>query len=188
MSQFPTRSPSPHAAAVADEVSILWAVVRTGVNREKSVRAELERRSIECRVPLVNEKRCARIRRARPLFPQVVFARAPRSGSERISLLAVPGVVDLEPEPVEDLELRFLLELCRRTAVGRRLASSQVATGATLLAGGLFRHLRVQQEGVDYEILLSPLGRGHLCIPAIVFDACRARLLRTGETVHQCVS
>jgi transcription antitermination factor NusG len=104
LSQFPEAG---------DEVSVpKWYAVYTSANQEKRVVRELERRSVECYLPLYGSVRRWKDRRVRlelPLFPGYVFVRV--ALRERFRVLQIPGVARLvgfdghpAPVPNEDID------------------------------------------------------------------------------------
>ena len=71
-----------------------WYAAYTSANHEKKVAAELERRSVECFLPLYDSMRRWKDRRVKlqmPLFPGYIFVHF--SLQERLRVLQVPGVV-----------------------------------------------------------------------------------------------
>jgi transcription antitermination factor NusG len=73
-----------------------WYVAYTCANHEKRVAQQLERRSVECFLPLYGSVRRWQDRRVRlelPLFPGYVFTRL--ALCDRLQVLEVPGVVRL---------------------------------------------------------------------------------------------
>jgi len=89
-----------------------WYAAYTRANHEKGVTQQLERRSVECFLPLYESMRRWKDRRVRlqlPLFPGYVFVRL--ALCDRLQVLEIPGVVRLvgfdghpTPLPVEDIE------------------------------------------------------------------------------------
>jgi transcription antitermination factor NusG len=90
----PAISPGPSETDVL--ASVHWYAAYTSANRERRVAAELERRSIECFLPLYSSVRRWKDRRVkleRPLFPGYVFVHF--ALQHRLSVLQVPGVARL---------------------------------------------------------------------------------------------
>jgi transcription antitermination factor NusG len=89
-----------------------WYAAYTCANHEKHVTQQLERRSLECFLPLYESVRRWKDRRVRlelPLFPGYVFVRL--ALRDRLQVLQIPGVARLvgfgghpTPLPVEDIE------------------------------------------------------------------------------------
>src|ERR1700730_3974219 len=89
-----------------------WYAAYTCANHEKGVAQQLERRSVECFLPLCESVRRWKDRRVRlrlPLFPGYLFVRL--ALRDRLQVLEIPGVVRLvgfdgypTPLPVEDIE------------------------------------------------------------------------------------
>jgi len=89
-----------------------WYAAYTCANHEKGVAQQLERRSVECFLPLYESVRRWKDRRVRlqlPLFPGYVFVRL--ALRDRLQVLEIPSVVRLvgfdghpTPLPVEDIE------------------------------------------------------------------------------------
>jgi transcription antitermination factor NusG len=89
-----------------------WYAAYTCANHEKGVTQQLERRSVECFLPLYESVRRWKDRRVRlqlPLFPGYVFVRL--ALRDRLQVLEIPSVVRLvgfnghpTPLPVEDIE------------------------------------------------------------------------------------
>jgi len=89
-----------------------WYAVYTCANHEKSVAERIDRRSIECFLPLYESARRWKDRRVRlelPLFPGYIFVRL--ALIERLKVLEIPGVVRLvgfdghpTPLPMEDID------------------------------------------------------------------------------------
>jgi transcription antitermination factor NusG len=89
-----------------------WYAAYTCANHEKSATRQLERRSVECFLPLYRSVRRWKDRRVRlelPLFPGYVFVRL--ALRDRLRVLEIPGVVRLvgfdghpSPLPFEDIE------------------------------------------------------------------------------------
>ncbi len=102
-----------------------WYAAYTFANHEKGVVQQLERRSVECFLPLYESVRRWKDRRVRlqlPLFPGYVFVRL--ALCDRLQVLEVPSVVRLvgfdrrpTPLPVEEIET---IRTCR--ARGRLMA------------------------------------------------------------------
>ena len=89
-----------------------WYAVYTCANHEKRVAQQLERRSMECFLPLYQSLRRWQDRRVRlelPLFPGYVFIRL--ALCNRLQVLEIPGVVRLvgfsrpTPLPAKDIEM-----------------------------------------------------------------------------------
>lgn len=117
---------SPFAAALAQTEPTLpmfaqspveysephWYAAYTCANHEKRVALQLERRSLECFLPLYESVRRWKDRRVRlelPLFPGYVFVQL--ALRDRLKVLEIPGVARLvgfdghpTPVPVEDIE------------------------------------------------------------------------------------
>src|SRR5271157_5605311 len=73
-----------------------WYAAYTCANHEKRVALQLERRSLECFLPLYESVRRWKDRRVRlelPLFPGYVFVRL--ALRDRLQVLQVPGVARL---------------------------------------------------------------------------------------------
>ena len=88
----PAISPGPSEPDVL--ASVHWYAAYTSANRERRVAAELERRSIECFLPLYSSVRRWKDRRVklqRPLFPGYVFVHFLLQ--DRLRVLQIPGVV-----------------------------------------------------------------------------------------------
>jgi transcription antitermination factor NusG len=89
-----------------------WYAAYTCANHEKRVAQQVERRSLECFLPLYESVRRWKDRRVRlelPLFPGYVFVRL--ALRDRLQVLEIPGVARLvgfnghpAPVPVEDIE------------------------------------------------------------------------------------
>jgi transcription antitermination factor NusG len=89
-----------------------WYAAYTCANHEKGVAQQLERRSVECFLPLYESVRRWKDRRVRlrlPLFPGYVFVRF--ALRDRLRALQIPGVAKLvgfdghpAPVPNEDIE------------------------------------------------------------------------------------
>ena len=89
-----------------------WYAAYTCANHEKGVTQQLERRSVECFLPLYESVRRWKDRRVRlqlPLFPGYVFVRL--ALRDRLKVLEIPSVVRLvgfdrhpTPLPVEEIE------------------------------------------------------------------------------------
>jgi len=89
-----------------------WYAAYTCANHEKGVTQQLERRSVECFLPLYESVRRWKDRRVRlqlPLFPGYVFVRL--ALRDRLQVLGIPSVVRLvgfdrhpTPLPVEEIE------------------------------------------------------------------------------------
>jgi transcription antitermination factor NusG len=89
-----------------------WYAAYTSANHEKGVTKQLERRSVECFLPLFESVRRWKDRRVRlqlPLFPGYVFVRL--ALRDRLKVLEIPSVVRLvgfdrhpTPLPVEEIE------------------------------------------------------------------------------------
>jgi len=89
-----------------------WYAAYTCANHEKRVAQQVERRSLECFLPLYESVRRWKDRRVRlelPLFPGYVFVRL--ALRDRLQVLEIPGVARLvgfnghpTPVPVEDIE------------------------------------------------------------------------------------
>jgi transcription antitermination factor NusG len=89
-----------------------WYAAYTCANHEKGVTQQMQRRSVECFLPLYESVRRWKDRRVRlqqPLFPGYVFVRV--SLRDRLQVLKVPGVAKLvgfdghpTPVPNEDIE------------------------------------------------------------------------------------
>jgi transcription antitermination factor NusG len=88
-----------------------WFAVYISANHEKKVAAELDRRSIECFLPLYHSVRRWKDRRVKldlPLFPGYVFGHF--ALPERLRILQIPGVVRLVgfgncPAAVPEIEI-----------------------------------------------------------------------------------
>ncbi len=91
-----------------------WYAVYTAARHEKRVAEQLERRRVECFLPLYEAVHRWKDRRARvtlPLFPSYVFVRI--ALPDRLQVLQVPSVVRLvsfqgEPTPLPDSEIEVL--------------------------------------------------------------------------------
>ena len=89
-----------------------WYAAYTCANHEKGVTQQLERRSVECFLPLYESVRRWKDRRVRlqlPLFPGYVFVRL--ALRDRLQVLEIPSVVRLvgfdghpTPLPIEEIE------------------------------------------------------------------------------------
>src|ERR1700730_10161200 len=89
-----------------------WYAAYTCAKHEKGVTQQLERRSVECFLPLYESVRRWKDRRVRlqlPLFPSYVFV--PLALCDRLQVLEIPSVVRLVgldghpvPLPVEEIE------------------------------------------------------------------------------------
>jgi transcription antitermination factor NusG len=89
-----------------------WYAAYTCANHEKGVTQQLERRSVECFLPLyesVHRWKDRRVRLQLPLFPGYVFVRL--ALRDRLQVLEIPSVVRLvgfdrrpTPLPVEEIE------------------------------------------------------------------------------------
>jgi transcription antitermination factor NusG len=89
-----------------------WYAAYTCANHEKGVAQQLERRSVQCLLPLYESVRRWKDRRVRlrlPLFPGYVFVRL--ALRDRLRALQIPGVAKLvgfdghpAPVPNEDIE------------------------------------------------------------------------------------
>src|ERR1700686_1213577 len=118
-----------------------WYAAYTCANHEKGVAQQLERRSVECFLPLYESVRRWKDRRVRlqmPLFPGYVFVRL--ALRDRLRLLQIPGVVQLvsfneHPASLPDDDIRAIknclgegrhLEPLSYLQVGRRV---RVKTG-----------------------------------------------------------
>ena len=74
-------------------VDVRWYAIYTSANHEKRIAAELERRSIECFLPLYSSVRRWKDRRVKldlPLFPSYVFLHF--ALRDRLRALQIPGV------------------------------------------------------------------------------------------------
>jgi transcription antitermination factor NusG len=83
------RSPAP--APVSD---VQWYAAYTSANHEKKIASELQRRSVECFLPLYHSVRRWKDRRVElqlPLFPGYIFVHF--SLQDRLRVLQIPGVV-----------------------------------------------------------------------------------------------
>jgi len=88
-----------------------WYAAYTCANHEKGVAQQLERRSVECLLPLYESVRRWKDRRVRlqlPLFPGYVFVRL--ALRDRLRALQIPGVAKLvgfdgHPAPVPDEDI-----------------------------------------------------------------------------------
>jgi transcription antitermination factor NusG len=89
-----------------------WYAAYTSANHEKRVAQQVERRSLECFLPLyesVHRWKDRRVRLEQPLFPGYVFVRL--ALRDRLQVLEIPGVARLvgfgghpAPVPVEDIQ------------------------------------------------------------------------------------
>jgi transcription antitermination factor NusG len=102
---------------VASEVC--WYAAYTAANHEKKIAAELDRRSVECFLPLYSSLRRWKDRRvqlAMPLFPGYIFVHF--AVQDRLRVLQVPGVVRFVgfgngaiPVPEQDIaRIRVILD------------------------------------------------------------------------------
>jgi transcription antitermination factor NusG len=97
-----------------------WYAAYTSANHEKKVTAELQRRAVECFLPLYGSVRRWRDRRVRlemPLFPGYVFVRS--SPAQRLCVLQIPGVVRFVsfssgPARVPEAEIARVQDILRR--------------------------------------------------------------------------
>ena len=95
-----------------EDLELFWYAAHTCANHEKRVAQQVERRSLECFLPLyksVRRWKDRRVRLAMPLFPGYVFVRL--NLRDRLKVLAIPGVAKLvgfdghpAPVPNEDIE------------------------------------------------------------------------------------
>src|SRR5580704_819554 len=89
--------PLPLIPEASDERGVSkWYAAYTSANKEKRVAHELERRSVDCYLPLYGSVRRWKDRRVRlelPLFPGYVFVRV--ALHERLRVLQIPGVARL---------------------------------------------------------------------------------------------
>jgi transcription antitermination factor NusG len=112
-----------------------WYAAYTTARHEKRVAEQLERKSVECFLPLYEAVHRWKDRKARvrlPLFPGYVFVRIPLR--ERLRVLEIPSVVHLvgttsQPTELPDLEIDSLrsglhalrIEPCPYLKVGDRV-------------------------------------------------------------------
>lgn len=113
-----------------------WYALYTRPRHEKQVTAQLERKRVECFLPLYDAVRRWKDRRARvqlPLFPGYVFVRVPLP--DRIQILNLPGAVRFvsfngRPAPLQGNEIealrrglthRLRADPCPYLRVGRRV-------------------------------------------------------------------
>jgi transcription antitermination factor NusG len=95
-SQVQSFDSQPRAMSPADYLEPRWYAAYTCANHEKTVREQLEQRSIESYLPLYEAVRRWKDRRKRlqlPLFPGYVFVRMVLV--DRLRVLQVPSVVRL---------------------------------------------------------------------------------------------
>jgi transcription termination/antitermination protein NusG len=128
-----------------------WYAAYTCANHEKSVARQLERRSMQCFLPLYESVRRWKDRRVRlelPLFPGYVFVQL--ALRDRLRVLEVPGLVRLvgfdghpSPLPTEDIETI-------RTCLGRRRF---MAPHPYVRRGQRVRLLRGPLEGLTGVVL-----------------------------------
>lgn len=108
---------APLAHPVASQV--FWYAAYTAANHEKKIAAELDRRAVECFLPLYNSLRRWKDRRVQlemPLFPGYVFVRF--AVQDRLRVLQIPGVVRFVgfgngaiPVPEQDIaRIRLILD------------------------------------------------------------------------------
>jgi transcription antitermination factor NusG len=113
-----------------------WYAAYTAANHEKKIAAELQRRSVECFLPLYESFRRWRDRRVKlqmPLFPGYIFVHLPLL--EKLRVLQIPGVVHLVsfsegPAQVPQSEITSIQNILRQglpvepypyLSVGRRV-------------------------------------------------------------------
>jgi len=100
--------------------SLAWFALQTWPRYEKKVEAELQRKQIECFLPLTASEHQWSDRRQivqLPLFPTYLFVRAPETFDSRISVLRTNGVINFvgarnagTPIPESEIEsVRLLL-------------------------------------------------------------------------------
>jgi transcription antitermination factor NusG len=96
---------------------IHWYAAYTSANHEKKVAAELQRRSVECFLPLYCSMRRWKDRRVKldlPLFPGYIFVRL--ALQNRLRVLQIPGVVrfvgfDTCAAPVPEIDIKRVREI-----------------------------------------------------------------------------
>jgi transcription antitermination factor NusG len=114
------KEPTPKFDATRDS-GLVWLAVQTWPRYEKKVATELEKKQIECFLPLkVSEHQWSDRRRIvhLALFPTYVFVRAPETFASRISVLRTNGVISFvgarnagAPIPDSEIEsVRILLD------------------------------------------------------------------------------
>jgi transcription antitermination factor NusG len=148
-----------------------WYAAYTCANHEKRVAQQLERRSVECFLPLYESVRRWKDRRMRlqlPLFPSYVFVRL--ALRDRLQVLEIPSVVRLVgfdghpiPLPVEDIETiriclarRHLIEPHRYLRSGQRVrVSSGPLEGLT---GIVVRQRNRTRFVISLEILMRSVA------------------------------
>jgi transcription antitermination factor NusG len=101
-------------------VGVRWFAAYTSANHEKKIVAELQRRSVDCFLPLYRSVRCWKDRRIAldmPLFPGYVFVHF--SLQDRLRVLQIPGVVRFVgfsggAVPIPDIEIARIRDILNR--------------------------------------------------------------------------
>jgi transcription antitermination factor NusG len=148
-----------------------WYAAYTSANHEKKVAAELQRRSVECFLPLYSSVRRWQDRRVKlelPLFPSYIFVHLPLQ--ERLRVLQVPGVVRLVgfgncAAPVPEIEItriRDILNQGLRTEPHRYLTAGRrvrVKTGPLVgLEGIVVRRKNQLRFVVSVELIMRSMA------------------------------
>jgi transcription antitermination factor NusG len=148
-----------------------WYAAYTCANHEKGVAQQLERRSMECFLPLYESVRRWKDRRVRlrlPLFPGYVFVRF--ALRDRLRALQIPGVARLvgfdghpAPVPNEDIEaIRACLNGWHSVRPHRYLHRGQrvrVLSGPLAgLAGIVVREKKTSRLVVSLDLLMRSVS------------------------------
>jgi len=165
----PTLLPSPRTRG--EYLEAHWYAAYTCANHEKGVARELERRSVECLLPLYESVRRWQDRRVRldlPLFPSYVFVRL--ALCDRFHVLGIPGVVRLvgfngRPTPLPVAEIEMI-----RTCLAQRHP---------------MRPHQYLQRGQRVRVLSGPLTG---LVGAVVRRANRTRLVISLELLRRSVA
>jgi transcription antitermination factor NusG len=102
--------------------SLAWFALQTWPRYEKKVEAELQRKQIECFLPLTASEHKWSDRRQivqLPLFPTYLFIRAPETFDSRISVLRTNGVINFVGArnigtPIPEIEIESVRILLAR--------------------------------------------------------------------------
>ncbi len=114
MAERTTQLNSEMMRIAPNDTSPHWYAVYTSARHEKRVAEQLDRKSVECFLPLYETVRRWKDRRAHvslPLFPGYVFVHLPYR--DRLVVLEVPGVVRFvtfqgKPAPLPEFEIETL--------------------------------------------------------------------------------
>ena len=145
-----------------------WYAACTCANHEKRVAEQLERRSVECFLPLyesVRRWKDRHVRLALPLFPGYVFVWM--TLRNRLQVLQIPGVARLvafnghpTPVPVEDIEaIRACLSGSHAVEPHRYLQCGQRVRVLSGPLAGLTGIVVRQKNGTRFVISLELLKR-----------------------------